>query len=163
MIYEAEGRLDIDGTSYRSIWVVGDEDELDGLLAREAPEKGWQLHRRESGRVLLRKSHEAAGSEVVRTEARAVVVDVETDEDWRKRAAGLIVSEGCVICARCKHVDRTQQMEEFVHCGSSKSASNFVKKHQWLSPFFPRQCDDYAAATADSSGAKQQRGNAQPR
>jgi hypothetical protein len=143
--YEPEEPLEIDGAVYRSIWGQGTEEEIDRLLEVDAPAKGWELHRRERGRVLLIKA-----SPVDESEAVPVVVaapqTAETDEEWLARTSGVVVPDGKVICARCAYVDRSLQMHGCVKCGTTKSRSNLLTKHSWVSPTYPRVCPDYAAS-----------------
>ncbi|MBK6616697.1 hypothetical protein [Ottowia sp.] len=142
MKYGSVEPLEIDGVVFRSVRVEGGEEELDQMLAGEAQAKGWSLHRRSAGVVVLKK----APTEEQRAEQSAPAVPQahqESDEEWAARIDAVDVPDGKLICGHCEFVNRKDQMHGFVKCGTAKSQRDLMTRHSWVSPVYPRECPDY--------------------
>lgn len=159
MKYSKEFELLVDGEPMRCIQAWGNEAELSRLVDVEAGEKGWALHMRKAGEVVLRKPYAKAATEpavqrsmkefeahkLTREQLKAAEAAAEWDDGMRRTEA---LPDGRVVCARCAYIDRASSMHGMHRCSSPASRSSAAGRAAFYGPFYVRSCNNYIVAQA---------------
>lgn len=155
MRYGKEFELLVDGEPMRGIQAWGDEVELSRLVEVDAGEKGWMLHLRKPGEVVLRKpkanaealgrqqAEESEAQKLATEQLKAAEAAAEWEDGMRRTEA---LPEGRVVCARCAYLDRAGAMHGMYRCGSPASRSSVAGRATFYGPFYVRSCNDYVSA-----------------